>query len=101
MPVTTWMARSVIEALPKTYHQPVGPAAPLGMGWVKLGSRLSRKLNRASSQSPTDLNQRLIVGPFPGVRPMGLRSPPGTWDPALRRSLQGVLQGRVVRCLDL
>src|SRR4051794_27601914 len=80
------MTRSVIEALPKTYHHPMRPAAPRGMGWVNIGSRLSRKPTRASSQPPTDLSQRLIVGPF-RRRSRGL--------------FQGILQRRVVRRLDL
>src|SRR5260370_770956 len=68
MPVSTWMARSVIDALPKTYHQPRRPAAPLGMGWVNIGSRLSRKPTRTSSQFPNDRSQRLIIGKEPMMR---------------------------------
>src|SRR5260370_15397127 len=83
MPVRIWMISSVIEAEPKMYHQPIGPAAPLGMGWASTGITVSRSFSRASNQPPTLRSMRPIVGllstVFPGVA-----------------CLQGVLQGRVV-----
>src|ERR1700704_2541870 len=85
MPVRNWMIRSVREALPKTYHQPIGPAAPLGMGWVSIGRMLSRKPSRASNHSPRVRSRRFIT--FSPLR--------------LVVGTQRVLQGRVVRRLDL
>src|SRR3954453_19762982 len=81
MPVTTWMARRVSEALPNTYHQPIGPAAPRGIGWVSEGRMLDRKARRASSHRPNELSRRII-----GLAPS-------------RRPVLGVLQARVVRRL--
>src|SRR5215469_5902524 len=76
------MARSVIEALPKTYHQPIRPAAPRGIGCVSMGRTLARKPSRASSQCPITRSSRLIVAPF-ASRVLGF----------------GVLQRRVMRGL--
>src|SRR5262249_44905763 len=73
------MARSVIEALPKTYHHPIGPAAPRGIGWVSIGRMLARNESRASSHRPTGSSSRLIIGPSPS-----------------RRAALVVLQGRVM-----
>ena len=57
------MRNRVSEALPKTYHQPIGPAAPAGMGCVSIGRMLSRTRSRASNQSPTAFSQRFMIGP--------------------------------------
>ena len=56
MPVTICSISNVIEALPKTYHQPIGPAAPLGIGWRIIGISVSRTRNRASNQASSALN---------------------------------------------
>jgi hypothetical protein len=53
MPVRIWMRSIVIEALPKTYHQPIGPAALRGIGCFSIGSKVARRPNRASTQLPT------------------------------------------------
>jgi hypothetical protein len=52
-----------MEALPKTYHHPLGPAAPFGIGCFIIGKSASRNFNRASNQFPRALNQRFIVAP--------------------------------------
>src|SRR6185312_16866160 len=54
MPVRTCNNSSVIDALPNTYHQPIGPAAPRGIGCRSTGNRLSLKLSRTSNQRPSD-----------------------------------------------
>ena len=46
-------ASSVIEALPKTYHHPFGPATAFGMGWLSMGPKTLRRFRRASSHSPS------------------------------------------------
>ena len=38
MPVTICTPNSVIDALPKTYHQPIGPATARGIGCRSIGS---------------------------------------------------------------
>src|ERR1700743_3502683 len=79
------MMRSVSEALPKTYHQPIGPAAPRGMGWGSTGRMRDRTPSRASSHRPTEPNSRLTIGPSLPLRQVAL----------------GVLQGRVMGGPDL
>ena len=49
----------VIDALPKTYHQPIGPAAPRGIGWRSIGPIVSRRLKRDSNHARI----RFITGP--------------------------------------
>src|SRR5260370_42606706 len=88
------MSNRVIAALPKTYHQPIGPAARAGMGCLSIGKRLSRKRSRASNQSPTTLSQRFMIGPFLGGTSLSLCCS------RTRLSAQGVLQRGVVRGLD-
>ena len=48
-----------MDALPKTYHHPIGPAAPRGIGCISIGPTLSRRLKRASNQARI----RFIAGP--------------------------------------
>jgi len=72
----------VSDALPKTYHQPIGPATSRGMGCRIIGSRVSRSFSRASNQLPAASSQLFMVG-----------SPSSLF--------QGVLPGRKVRRLDL
>src|SRR5262249_45790022 len=86
MPVRIWMRSMVSDALPKTYHQPIGPATSRGMGCSSIGSRVARTRNRASNQLPTADSQRFMAG-----------SP--SCDSG--RAFQGVLEGREVRRLDL
>ena len=50
------------DALPKTYHQPIGPATSRGMGCRIIGSRVERRRRRASNQSPTASSQRFMAG---------------------------------------
>src|ERR1700681_1548187 len=88
------MRSSVSEALPKTYHQPIGPAARAGMGCVSIGRMLSRTPSRALNQSATAFSQRFMIGPFLGGTSLSLcygRDP---------LAAQGVLQREVVRGLD-
>ena len=40
-----------MDALPKTYHHPIGPAAPRGIGCISIGPTVSRRLRRASNQA--------------------------------------------------
>src|SRR5262245_23438519 len=75
------MKSSVMDALPKMYHQPIGPAAPRGMGCRSIGMRLLRTFSRASNQLPAASSQRFMVG-------------------CVSRLFQGVLPGRKVRRLD-
>src|SRR6516162_5728231 len=82
MPVRIWSSSKVSDALPKTYHQPIGPAAPRGMGCRIIGSSVSRSFSRASNQLPAASSQLFMVG-----------SPSSLF--------QGVLPGRKVRGLDL
>src|SRR6516164_8280784 len=92
MPVRIWMMSNVIEALPKTYHQPIGPAAPRGIGWVSIGRMLSLKARRKSSHRPKDVSQPFILDPPGGHSNRGEMS---------CRVFQGILQCRIVRRLDL
>src|SRR5450755_3290592 len=55
------MSSSVIDALPKTYHQPIGPSIERGTGWSIIGSKVSLKPTRASNQLPSFLSQWNIV----------------------------------------
>src|ERR1700704_365202 len=48
------MNKNVIEALPKTYHHPIGPSMALGTGWRIIGSSVSLKLRRRSNHRQTD-----------------------------------------------
>src|SRR5262245_3755348 len=74
--------RSIVsDALPKTYHQPIGPAISRGTGWRSIGSRVSRTFSRASNQLPMARSQRFMAAPS--------------------SLFQGVLQGRIVRRLEL
>src|SRR5262245_50695191 len=82
MPVTTCSISKVSDALPNTYHHPIGPAAPLGMGWRIIGSSVSRTRNRASNQTSSALN----IGV--SFRQLGL-------------FLQRILRRWQMRCLDL
>src|SRR5207249_3262304 len=52
IPVRIWIVSIVSDALPKTYHQPIGPANSLGTGWVSIGHKLVRRLRRASNHLP-------------------------------------------------
>src|SRR5712691_7580606 len=65
MPVKIWIIRSVREALPKTYHQPMGPATDRGIGCVSMGPKLSRRHRRASNHSPIARSYGLIRHPSP------------------------------------
>src|SRR4029453_11089272 len=47
-----WIISIVIEALPNTYHQPIGPATDFGTGWVNIGPRLVRRHKRVSNHAP-------------------------------------------------
>src|SRR6516162_4918154 len=95
MPVRIWTMRRVSEALPKMYHQPIGPADPRGMGCSIIGSRAARRLKRASNQLPISRSVRIMTS-IPCSRP---HLPSGTY-PVSSRVRQGVLEGRVVRRLD-
>src|SRR5947209_644623 len=100
MPVRIWSRSMVMDALPKTYHQPIGPAASRGMGCSSIGSRVARTFNRASNQLPAANSQRFMTG-SPHVGPASRAGPAWLAGPTSRPALQGVLQGRVVRRLDL
>src|SRR5262249_56311816 len=108
MPVMIWSSNRVSEALPKTYHQPIGPAAPFGIGWVNIGRMLARTFRRASSQPPTARSQRFIVAPFPQVRlcvgqafqPDVRKRKSQAGKPDLPLLAERVLQGRGVWRLD-
>src|SRR5262249_24945319 len=50
----------VRDALPKMYHQPIGPAALRGMGCVSIGTMVSRTLIRASNQSVMIRNHFMV-----------------------------------------
>src|SRR5262245_55403922 len=95
MPVRIWTVSSVSDALPKTYHHPIGPAAARGIGCVSIGRRLERTASRVSNQFPMAGSQRFIVVP-PGAD----LGPP--FDDRQRHALpvQRILQRRVVGCLD-
>src|SRR5262245_14311899 len=51
MPVRIWMSSRVSEALPKTYHQPLGLSRLRGTGCSSIGLRLSPNLRRLSNQA--------------------------------------------------
>src|SRR5215472_9682228 len=70
MPVRIWTMSRVSDALPKTYHQPIGPAASRGMGCRIIGSRAARRRKRASNQLPTASSQRFMAGFLVGVEPV-------------------------------
>src|SRR6476646_7470934 len=53
MPLTIWRTRSVTEALPKTYHQPIGPAISFGTGCAMTGPIAAFSPRRNSNQFPT------------------------------------------------
>src|ERR1700733_3591998 len=57
MPVRIWIKSKVIDALPKTYHQPSGPESWRGTGCISIGPKLSRRLSRKSSH----VSNRLIA----------------------------------------
>ena len=61
------------------------------MGCRIIGSRVERRRRRASNQSPTASSQRFMAAPPRRYDPMAVHA----------RLFQGVLQGRVVRRLDL
>src|SRR5262245_59564292 len=86
MPVRIWTMKRVSDALPNTYHQPIGPAASRGIGCRIIGSRLSRRRRRTSNQLPTARN--IIRSPFCESSRSGLVS-------------QRVVEGREMRRLDL
>src|SRR3954452_16868980 len=71
-----------MDALPKTYHHPIGPATSRGMGCRIMGSKVERRRKRASNQSTTASSRRFTAG-----------SPSSLF--------QGVLQGRIVWRPDL
>src|SRR4051794_13269193 len=88
MPVRIWSRSRLMDALPRTYHQPTRPATSRGMGCFIIESKVSRRRNRASNQSPTTYSERIM-----GSSPSGDSGRSG-------RVSQGVLERRVVRRLD-
>ena len=52
---------SVSDALPKTYHQPIGPSIARGTGCRIIGRKVSRKPMRASNQLPIVLSQSTMT----------------------------------------
>src|SRR5262245_36678761 len=89
MPVRIWTRRRVSDALPNTYHQPIGPAASRGIGCRIIGSRVSRRRRRASNQLPTARSQRIMAGS------------PSCESSRSGRTLQRVVERWEVRRLDL
>src|SRR5262245_517296 len=55
-----WIISIVIDALPNTYHQPIGPATDFGTGCVNIGHRLVPRHKRASSQEPIARSVQLM-----------------------------------------
>src|SRR5882724_6860374 len=79
MPVMIWMSSIVIDALPNTYHHPIGPSIDRGTGWSIIGSIVSLKPTRASNQLPSFLSQLNIVDVM-----RILRVCPEVWDSVAR-----------------
>src|SRR4030095_16186894 len=61
MPVMIWIISIVSAALPNTYHQPIGPATDLGIRWVSIGQRLSRRQRGASNHAPIARRHGLLL----------------------------------------
>src|SRR5215510_3208799 len=73
MPERIWRTRRVTEALPKTYHQPIGPAISFGTGCAMTGAIAALSPRRDSNQFPTFCSNRFIGRPLylPPLSPLG------------------------------
>src|SRR5215471_4227025 len=60
-----WIISIVSDALPNTYHQPIGPATDFGTGCVSIGHRVVPKHKRASNHAPIARSVRLMRNSLP------------------------------------